>query len=116
MKTIMLVEDDLPYLKVLTFMMRDWGCRVIACRDGLEALGALEDVRPDLIISDLDMPLLDGIGLFKRYREMSRDPAPFVIISGIADAEARLARIREDLLGFYPKPVSVKDLKGMIGE
>jgi CheY-like chemotaxis protein len=111
----MLVDDDPSILQVLARMLKDQGCRVIACRDGLEALDALDFVRPDLIISDLDMPLVDGVELFRRSRAISGSPIiPFVILSGTADAERRLREIRDDLAGFFQKPVSLEMLMRIV--
>ncbi len=116
-KCVMLVEDDSSLRRVMSLMLRDWGCQVITCRDGLEALDVLRYVSPDLIISDLDMPFISGIELFKKYREVAEESEiPFVIISGIPDAEKRLKGIRDDLLGFYKKPVSIYILKRIIFE
>ena len=114
-KRIMLVEDDPSFLNILCLMLQDWGCQVIKCRDGYEALGALRDMEPAWILSDLDFPFRSGIELFKKCREVAGKPGiPFVIISGIADAEDRLEEIRDELLGFYAKPVPVETLKRIV--
>ncbi len=111
-KRIMLVEDDPSLRRVISLMLGDWGCHVTSCGDGFEALEVLPYLKPDLIISDLDMPLMSGIEFFKKCRAISGDPPiPFVIMSGIPDAEKRLEEIRGDLLGFYRKPVPIRILK-----
>ena len=112
---VMLVEDDPSLLKVMGYMLQDWGCRVIRCRDGYEALDTLRHIKPDLIISDLDLPFIDGIALFERCREMAGiSSVPFVIISAIPDAEERLEGIRDGLAGFYAKPVSMESLRKIV--
>ncbi len=117
LRIVMLVEDDLSLLKVMGFMFQDWGFRVISCRDGFEALDALQHIVPDLIISDLDLPFINGIELFKRCRELSRErKIPFVIISAIPDAEERLKEIWDELAGFYAKPVPMVALKQIMFE
>lgn len=114
-RLVMLVDDDLSILQVLARMLKDQGCRVITCRDGLEALDALDFIRPDLIISDLDMPFVDGVEFFRRCRAVSGPPViPFVIVSGRADAEQRLREIRGGLAGFYQKPISMDTLTRIV--
>jgi CheY-like chemotaxis protein len=71
---LVLVADDEPGIReVLCECLEDSGYRVIAAANGAEALNAFESQQPDLIISDVVMPEMDGITLLKRLRPQHPD-------------------------------------------
>lgn len=88
LKPILVVEDDQDYLDLIErfFTVNGYACRT-AC-DGAAAVAELErSGRPDLIVSDLEMPRMDGLALLKRVTAMyPTDPPPFIIITGSADS------------------------------
>ena len=67
--TILVVEDDVLMLIGVSEMLRSAGYQVIGAEDGLAGLKALQQTRPDLIISDIMMPNLDGYGFLRKVRE-----------------------------------------------
>lgn len=67
MKTLV-VEDDLALSDVIAFTMRRAGFEIITAYDGLTALGAWEQQRPDLLLLDLNLPKLDGLDVCRRIR------------------------------------------------
>ncbi len=85
-KVIMVVDDSESIRKFLTFALRAKGFRVVAARDGMEALEKLPREKVDLIITDLNMPNMDGFELLKTIRE-DNDYAeiPVIILSSLDD-------------------------------
>ncbi len=80
---ILVVEDDPAVREVVGGVLESYGYRVTSAANGQEALTALGNGRPDLILSDVRMPQLDGFGLLKAVRENPRwFNTPFVIVSG----------------------------------
>jgi PAS domain S-box-containing protein len=81
---ILVVDNSLLYLEVLRDALTDRGYAVITATDGLDALDRLQEDRPDLVITDLIMPWIDGQRL---CRYMKRDPVlrsiPVLLISGV---------------------------------
>jgi two-component system alkaline phosphatase synthesis response regulator PhoP len=67
--TILVVDDEEPVVDLLTDMLEDEGHTVIHAFNGRAALEMVEHQAPDLIISDVMMPFVDGIQLCKRLRE-----------------------------------------------
>lgn len=108
MPRILLVEDHAPLRTLLDLYLTRRGYRVETAGDGLEALEALGRELPDVVITDLNMPRVDGIELARRMRA---DPAtrsiPIIMVS---------AALREDLGGdaapdrFVRKPMTMADL------
>jgi DNA-binding response OmpR family regulator len=69
MTRILVVDDDESLLEVLGFALEDAGFDVLKAADGNAAFTATEALKPDLIISDVNMPGLDGFALCKKLRE-----------------------------------------------
>jgi PAS domain S-box-containing protein len=84
---------------------------VIAVRDGVEALQAIRAQRPDLVLSDVMMPGLDGFALLAAVRQ---DPAirklPFILLSARAGEDARLEGLRAGADEYLVKPFSANEL------
>jgi hypothetical protein len=80
------VEDDELILQVITLALRREGYDVHACANGEQAIGALATCKPDIILSDVRMPVCDG---FQLLQEVRRNPVlshvPFIIISARAE-------------------------------
>ncbi len=83
-KKILIVDDDRIAVESLSFYFRDEGYEVKTAGDGEEGLKKLGGYRPDLIISDIVMPKLDGIGMLEKIKE---NPAtkgiPVLVLSNL---------------------------------
>ena len=74
---ILLVEDYQPVLSTLRTVLEAQGYRVAGASSGAEALRMMEEIRPDLIISDIIMPDMDGYAFYQAVRSPAvRSPAP----------------------------------------
>jgi two-component system, OmpR family, alkaline phosphatase synthesis response regulator PhoP len=90
MKRILVVEDELAIAEVVSELLGDEGYQVVTAANGQEALATLPKVEPDLVLSDVMMPLLDGRGL---CRALAANPAyqsiPIVLMSAAGEAIAK---------------------------
>ena len=89
---ILVVDDDNALRDVLCDLLRAEHFDVDQAADGEEALGLLHRNRPDLILTDMHMPRLDGLGLLRRVRAdltTSQVPVIFLTVAGDAETEAR---------------------------
>jgi CheY-like chemotaxis protein len=102
--TVLIVEDEFAIADLLEMVLTDEGYRVLIAangRQGLERLG--EGPRPDLVISDYMMPVLDGAGLIQAMRESeTQRDIPCIIMSSMPEANVR-ERI-PGYAGFMRKP------------
>lgn len=69
MPTVLLIDDDPSLLDVLALPFEDAGFRVETARDGIAGLAAIRERSPDVVVSDVNMPGLDGFSLCRKLRE-----------------------------------------------
>jgi DNA-binding NtrC family response regulator len=106
---ILIADDEPDMVENLTRILRRAGHRCLRATDGERAAALLESERPDLLITDLRMPGLDGMGLLQRAREM--DPAlPVIVITAYGTIESAVAAIKQGAFDFLPKTFSVDEL------
>ncbi|MGQ9606760.1 MAG: response regulator transcription factor [Thermogutta sp.] len=111
-KTILLCDDEPAILKAAEFKLRGAGFRVLTAGDGEAAWELACREWPDLIISDCQMPRLDGIGLLRRLRADSRFASLPVIMLTAKGLELDKARLQEELgvLDILAKPFSPREI------
>lgn len=85
-KTILVVEDEASLRKVLSDKLKHVGFKVEQAADGVEGLKKALDVHPDLILLDVMMPKMDGIGVLK---ELHKDKwgayVPVILLTNVGD-------------------------------
>ena len=79
---ILVCDDDAAHREALALLLRARGYRVTEVGDGAQALRAIEACRPHLLITDLDMPGIDGEELCRRVRSIDGAPVPVIALSG----------------------------------
>lgn len=80
MADILLIDDDAALLNVLSLSFEDAGHAVRTAKDGREGLDRIQRKRPDLIVSDVNMPGLDGFALCKKLRS-GGDATPLILLT-----------------------------------
>ncbi len=111
MTTVLLVEDYAPNHRLLSFVLEQNGYAVVCARDGVQALEYLQTMPIDVIVTDLIMPRLDGIGLTERVRADARFSHVPIIVVTASSKETDATRsmgVGADL--FLTKPVESSDL------
>ena len=103
-RSILLVEDTYEERKALSDALRDWGFRVTTAGDGIKALAKLKAGRYDLVITDLKMPKLDGIGLLTKIKE-EQDPIPVILVSAYGAVESAVEAMKLGAYDFIVKPL-----------
>jgi CheY-like chemotaxis protein len=110
-RSILLVEDDVRNVFALTSVFEPRGARVRIARNGREALAAVRESRPDLVLMDVMMPEMDGL---TATRELRREPAyrdlPIIVLTAKAmrdDYQESLAAGAND---YMAKPIDVDKL------
>ena len=115
-RTILLVEDDDDTRRVYSLMLRNAGFRVVEAANGPDAVRyALEDA-PDLILMDMNLPMLDGWEAARRIRSDSvAGSTPLLAFSALIDSIADLRHDSGLFDGFIAKPVSPAELVRRVG-
>ena len=108
----MLVADDNADMREsLTRLLRADGYQVDAVADGREALEAVRADAPDIVISDVMMPRLDGLGLVAELRADRRTSAvPVLLLSARAGQEASISGLRAGADDYLVKPFAAAEL------
>ncbi len=113
----LVVDDSLTMRKVLGRSLERAGFEVLVAKDGMDAMQLLQDTTPDVILTDIEMPRMDGFGLSRNIRDDVRTAkTPLIMISSrTADKHQNAAReIGVD--AFFGKPVHDEDLINKINE
>ncbi|NNJ12737.1 response regulator transcription factor [Chloroflexales bacterium ZM16-3] len=111
-RTILLVDDDAGILGALAPTLASYGYAVESASDGQEALATFDQVRPDLVLLDLMLPLLDGSEVCRRIRAQA--PTPIVVLS-VKGSEADIVSVLD--LGaddYLVKPFRLAELLARI--
>ncbi len=110
---ILIAEDDATTLEAWCGMIRSWGFQVAGAPDGEEALGQLRAFDPHILIADLKMPRLDGLGLLKGARQLGVT-IPTLIISGEGDIPEAVAAIKLGAIDYVRKPIDPPHLRALL--
>jgi DNA-binding response OmpR family regulator len=110
---VLLVDDDPEILEATGSVLREWGYAVDEARDGATALSLARGARPDLMLIDLMMPVMDGWTLIRRLREEKvAEQVPLVVFS--ADRDAREKAKKLDAQGALRKPFELEELQNVV--
>jgi len=108
---LLIVEDDSPMLIALRDILSAAGYSVITASNGEEALQKLEQEKPSLILSDIMMPIMDGIELLKTVRRKPYGTTlPFIFLTARGTSEDRSAGKMLGVDDYITKPVSSQEL------
>ena len=109
MATIFVVDDDPDVLKVTLALFIKHGYDAVGAVNGLDALQLVRKINPDIIVTDIIMPQMDGFRFLKELKDSPLTSGiPILIISGHGKMEDSFAAYGVD--GFMTKPFSTKDL------
>lgn len=112
---ILLVDDDLSLLKLLSLRLESAGHVVTTAESGAEALTHLQHALPDLVLSDLRMDEMDGLALFEKIQ--SRHPGlPVILLTAHGTIPDAVEATRRGVSGFLTKPIDKQQLFALIDE
>lgn len=104
-KTILTVDDSRMMREMLLMVLQGAGFNVVQAEDGQEGLETLEGANPDVIITDINMPRLDGYGFIAGVRSDQRYRATPIIVLSTESSPEKKARARDaGATGWIVKP------------
>ena len=116
MQTSVLVVDDEPQVVwMLQFSLEAEGFQTFAARDGRTALDELRQHRPQLMLLDIMMPVMDGWSVLQEIRDLPEGERPrVVVVSARATLRDRAKAAELGAIAFVAKPFNVDDLLGVL--
>ena len=115
MPTVLFAEDDRQYHAALKTCLEAQSITVAEALDGFDALNQIKTNRPDLILLDLSLPLLDGYGILKALKaDPTTDHIPVIVLSSWPTLDNRRRAQRAGALGFVPKPYQPETLVHLV--
>lgn len=108
-KALILVADDDPeMLSIIGEALSCRGYRVATAKDGKEALERVDDERPQLVLLDMKMPVMDGWAFARRLRERHGRSIPIVVTTAMEDSQLRADELGAE--GELGKPFTLQQL------
>src|SRR5580692_9132535 len=113
---ILLVDAERRSVRVLSVALRSAGYGVRIAGNGLQALDKIDAATPDVIVSDSQLPKLDGYGLVEKVKaNPETENVPILLLTSQGTAEDRERGRRLGVSDYLPKPVFVRELLACIG-
>jgi two-component system NtrC family response regulator len=109
MYSILIVDDEPNYLVVLSELLRDEGYEVFTAANGREGLQVVRNADLDLVITDMQMPEMDGMQLLTSVKEINRE-LPVLMITAYAQVEKAVAAMQAGAFSYLAKPFSNDEL------
>jgi two-component system, chemotaxis family, chemotaxis protein CheY len=114
-RTIMTVDDSLSVRLMVRFTLRDLGYEIIEAENGIDALSKLEKAQIHMLITDINMPELDGISLIKRVRaNPSYRFIPIITLTTESAREKKLEGKQAGATGWIVKPFKPEQLVAVV--
>lgn len=104
---IMVVDDEPDIVDILTTLLKETGFEVLGMTDPVEALKSVEKYAPDVVLSDISMPKMDGMKLLAELHATNPE-LPVVILSGYVTKEVLLDSIQNGVYAVLEKPFDDK--------
>ena len=107
---ILIAEDDELILKIIEFRLKKDGHEVIVAKDGREALLKIEELLPDMVISDIMMPYTSGLEIVSALKTKLEKKIPVIILSSMGQEDVVLEAFKLGADDFITKPFSPNEL------
>lgn len=117
MKQVLLVDDERTVLESISKNVNWHSCGVTlsgVCKNAFEALEAIKNQHPDIVITDIKMPVMDGLELIHKVREFDNH-VEFIILSGYGEFELAKKAMKEGVRHFLLKPCSEEEIREAVG-
>ena len=111
--SILFVEDEPEVRESLYALLKIWTPNVYTAADGEEGLTLYREMSPDIIITDIRMPVMDGLEMIDTIRKENSE-LPIIVTTAFDDKEYLLQSIKQQVNGYLLKPVEKKELKRLL--
>jgi twitching motility two-component system response regulator PilG len=114
---VLLVDDTRTLLSLIQVYLLGWRMDFLEARDGIEGLAKAREHKPDLIISDIRMPGMDGFEFCAAVRaDRTLHTVPFIMLTSLTDEMSRRKGRLVGASAFLTKPIAPEALRGVVAE
>ncbi|MCU0686970.1 MAG: sigma-54 dependent transcriptional regulator [Polyangiaceae bacterium] len=110
---VLLVDDERNALRALKALLEGEGFHVRTAENGRAALEELGEAAPDVLVTDLKMPEVDGLELLRRAKAADED-LPVIVVTAFGEVDTAIEAMRAGALHYLQKPVRVEELVVLI--
>jgi CheY-like chemotaxis protein len=110
---VLVVDDNEALSEVIALMLSGCGYRCESAKNGVEAMQRIWRSRFDAVVTDLEMPVMDGIALTRELRQYFSS-LPVMIMTGYSDDDHKETALRAGAKEFLSKPFEVSELTGKL--
>lgn len=114
MSRILVAEDDPHILRVISLWLSRQGHEVLEARNGLSAWTLIQEQRPEILITDINMPGMDGLLLLDKVHESAEQPRGIVVLTNRWDHREIGQKLADRGVQVVPKPFSPNKLAELI--
>ncbi|MCT4621967.1 MAG: sigma-54 dependent transcriptional regulator [Marinisporobacter sp.] len=106
---ILIVDDEIEYQKVLSLILSDVGYDIATCSNGMEALEYIDNNIVHLVLTDLKMPVMDGVELIKRIKEKYND-LDIIVMTAFGSIESAVDSMKYGAIDYFVKSSDIQEL------
>ena len=110
MTTVLVVDDTVVDQKLATAWLEEAGCHVLVAEDGKAALAHIKEDAPDVVLTDLQMPEMDGLELVKTMRR-DHPQVPVILMTAFGNEQIAVEALRAGAVSYVPKKNLGQELK-----
>ncbi len=109
----MVVEDERGMRATLVGTLEDFGYDLVACETGQEALRSLRNEAPDVLISDLRLPDVDGLDILQALKDANPEAA-FIVVTGYASVDTAVEALNQGAFAYITKPFNMDEVHSTV--
>ncbi|GEM_PF-317638 len=109
MQKVLIIDDDPVVVQLTSGILRKKGFEVFTAKEGKTGLQLLQEKKPDIVITDYQMPGMSGIDVLSNIREVD-DAIPVIILTAYGDASLTIRSMKGGAYDFIEKPINPKEL------
>jgi DNA-binding response OmpR family regulator len=113
---VLVIDDDATIRMVLTMGLRAHGYACLTAENGRAAQLVLQSHRPEVILVDLLMPIMDGLTFIQWLRSTARDSTPVLVFSNVHSPKITQEALASGANAFACKPLHLRELVEMISQ
>jgi len=111
---ILVVDDESNARNALAEILKEEGYAVETAADGFKGLARYQEFSPDLVLTDLKMPGMDGVQLLSKVRE-TEESLPVIVMTAFGSVDTAVSAMRAGALDYLTKPINADELLLVIG-